>query len=77
MLALGAAIGRPDSVISYSASGWLGLRIPIHPVYAVKHIGSDGPLGVTNVSGPGQKAYARRLYKLSSSASCRSMSDKA
>src|SRR5665213_252739 len=53
-LALGAAMGRPDSRISSNAMGWLGTRIATLGKEEVTMSGTRGDLGRTIVRGPGQ-----------------------
>ena len=56
MFAEGAAIGSPDSLRRARATGWLGILIPINPVYAVRIIGITSRFArATRVRGPGQK----------------------
>ena len=59
-LALGAAMGTPAARSRANATGWAGIRTATASSPAVATSGTCAALGSTRVSGPGQKAAARR-----------------
>ena len=59
-LALGAAMGHPESSITDLAIGWRGILIATESNPPVVSLGIPSAFGSTMVRGPGQYALARR-----------------
>src|ERR1019366_7501019 len=57
--ALGAARGKPHSLITAWMNGWLGQRTPTVGPPAVMMPGISAARGSTSVKGPGQNALSR------------------